>query len=227
MSLTPKSDGFLIGLITGILFAVLVLFMTSCGYQEWDESDCFNGCGEDSNERDGEAAGNSRHAVGIPGPAGPIGPAGNTGAEGVPGGVGADGPRGVTGETGVAGAEGARGPTGIDGAAGAVGPAGPNGVNGTNGVNGIDGATGSPGPSGAAGSNAPPTDYTIVELIDPCGDGPGYDEVLLQLANGQLMAHYAGGGNLQFLTVIGPGNYSTTDSQACSFTVDSEMEVSW
>lgn len=77
------------------------------------------------------------------------------------------------------------------------------------------------------GDDAPPTPYTVVGLIDPCGDGPGFDEVLLQLADGSLMAHYAGGGNLQFLTVLSPGNFVTTDSQACHFTVAGDMGVSW
>jgi hypothetical protein len=63
-------------------------------------------------------------------------------------------------------------------------------------------------------------------MIDPCGDGPGFDEVILRLGNGGLMAHFAGGGNLQFLTVLPDGNYITSDNQACYFTVASGV-VSW
>lgn len=79
--------------------------------------------------------------------------------------------------------------------------------------------------NGTDGEDAPPTAYTVTDMYDPCGDGPGFDEVLLHLANGEWMAHYAGGGNLQFLTVLGPGNYVTTDSQSCHFTIDSEGSI--
>lgn len=81
--------------------------------------------------------------------------------------------------------------------------------------------------NGTDGQDAPPTAYSVVELIDPCGDEPNaFDEVLLRLANGQLMAHYSSDG-LQFLTLLSPGNYVTTDSQKCHFTIDSDMNVSW
>lgn len=64
----------------------------------------------------------------------------------------------------------------------------------------------------------------IVEYIDPCGDGPGFDEVILRMGDGTLLAHYSSGGR-EFLTIITPGNYVTTDQQACSFTVTAEGEV--
>lgn len=79
---------------------------------------------------------------------------------------------------------------------------------------------------GTDGQDAPPTPYTVTELVDPCGDGPGYDEVLMRLANGQLVAHFASGA-LQFLTMIGPGSYATTDQQACQFTVQPDGSVTW
>ena len=80
---------------------------------------------------------------------------------------------------------------------------------------------------GADGADAPPTAYSVTELIDPCGDSPGkYDEVLLRLANGTLLAHYADGAK-QFLAVIGPGTYVTTDYQSCVFTVSPANSVSW
>jgi len=60
--------------------------------------------------------------------------------------------------------------------------------------------------------------YAVVDIIDPCGDSPGFDEVLLRLANGQLLAHFASG-SLQFLTLVPDGSYVTTDSQQCHFTV--------
>lgn len=93
-------------------------------------------------------------------------------------------------------------------------------------LNGSSGQQGEMGPPGSDGVDSPPTDYTVVELIDPCGNSSGFDEVLLRLANGMLMAHYSSG-NLQFLTVVGPGSYRTTDASACNFTVNTQLEVSW
>lgn len=61
--------------------------------------------------------------------------------------------------------------------------------------------------------------YDVSEIIDPCGPSfTGYDEVILRLSNNQLLAHYSSGA-LQFFTVLKPGSYVTTDSQACHFTV--------
>jgi hypothetical protein len=96
---------------------------------------------------------------------------------------------------------------------------GVDGADGRDGVDGTDGRDGVDGTDGRDGIDLTPGAYTVTELIDPCGDGPSFDEVLLRLANGQVMAHYAGGGNLQFLTVLAPGSYVTTDQQACRFNV--------
>lgn len=92
-------------------------------------------------------------------------------------------------------------------------------------VNGTDGAQGEQGEAGENGQDLLPGAYTIAEIFDPCSDGPGYDEVLLVLQNGQILAHYSGGGNLQFLSLIGPGNYRTTDQQSCNFTVTTAGEI--
>lgn len=71
----------------------------------------------------------------------------------------------------------------------------------------------------------------IVELIDPCGDNPNqFDEVLLRTTSGQILTYFESG-NRRFLAVLVPGNYVTTDSQACHFSVteDSEgnLNVTW
>lgn len=79
-------------------------------------------------------------------------------------------------------------------------------------LNGIDGAQ---GPQGAPGVTSP---YNIVGVIDPCGDGPGFDEILLQMQNGQLVAYFETGGN-RFLSLLSNGNYRTTDQQSCNFSV--------
>lgn len=80
--------------------------------------------------------------------------------------------------------------------------------------------------NGEDGNDAPPTPYSITEIINPCGDAPGFDEILFRTHNNQIIAHFSSGG-LQFLTVLSPGNYRTTDSQSCLFSVNSNMEVTW
>lgn len=64
----------------------------------------------------------------------------------------------------------------------------------------------------------------VTELIDPCGPSAGFDEVLIRLSSGELIAYFENGGK-RFLTVLSPGNYQTTDSQACVFTLDSSFNV--
>jgi hypothetical protein len=68
------------------------------------------------------------------------------------------------------------------------------------------------------------TSMGIVAVIDPCGDGPGFDEVILQLADGTLIAYFESGSR-RHLSILGPGNYQTTDQQQCLFSVDSNLEV--
>lgn len=60
--------------------------------------------------------------------------------------------------------------------------------------------------------------YTqIVDVVDPCGDSAGYDEVLLKLSNGKYLAHFSSG-NLQFLTeLVENVSYRTTDQFPCYF----------
>lgn len=133
---------------------------------------------------------------------------------------------GPTGAPGVPGRDGTNGKDGKDGAS-CTSKRVTNGAT----ITCTDGTTvvildGVNGQDGADGQDAPPTAYSVVELINPCGDGPGFDEVLLRLANGSIIAHYADG-NKQFLATIGPGNYVTTDGQSCHFTIDSSMGVHW
>jgi hypothetical protein len=60
--------------------------------------------------------------------------------------------------------------------------------------------------------------YTqIVKTIDPCGDGPGYDEVVVQTTAGFLV--YFESGSKRFLTVLTDGSYVTTDQQNCNFKI--------
>lgn len=73
-------------------------------------------------------------------------------------------------------------------------------TNGTNGSNGADGLD------------------SIVQIIDPCGDASGHDEILLILSTGEVLAYFESGSN-RFLSVLENGNYRTTDAQQCNFTV--------
>lgn len=76
------------------------------------------------------------------------------------------------------------------------------------------------------GEDAPPTAYTVVDIINPCGDATGHDEVLFRLQNRSLIAHYASG-SAQFLTVLAPGSFVTTDGTNCHFSVNNAMDVVW
>lgn len=68
------------------------------------------------------------------------------------------------------------------------------------------------------------TQDSVVEYIDPCGNGPGYDEVILKTSSGKLIAYFQQGNN-RFLTELSPGNYQTTDQQSCNFTVNNNGEI--
>lgn len=63
------------------------------------------------------------------------------------------------------------------------------------------------------------TGSQITEVIDPCGDGPNFDEVLLRLSNGDIVAYFKESGSREFLTVLQDGNYRTTDMQRCRFEI--------
>lgn len=65
---------------------------------------------------------------------------------------------------------------------------------------------------------------TILSLINPCGDGPGFDEVILKLSSGQYLAYFEHGNN-RFLSVIQNGSYETTDAQKCRFTIDNSGKL--
>lgn len=68
------------------------------------------------------------------------------------------------------------------------------------------------------------SEQRIVAVLDPCLDSPGYDEVLLRTSNNQLIAYFEQGGN-RFLTIVGPGSYTTTDSSSCAFSVNASNQL--
>lgn len=139
---------------------------------------------------------------------------------------------------------------GKDSTVGPQGEKGNNGVPGQQGVPGSQGPIGSQGERGEPGQACTVTRITggiqincgadtasiydgvtpvaastaIVEIIDPCGQQATYDEVLLRLKDGSLMAHYSDD-NKQFLTRLGPGSYVTTDGTSCKFTVGSDYSI--
>lgn len=92
---------------------------------------------------------------------------------------------------------------------------GADGLDGADGIDGIDGLDGAP-------AELPPT--SIVEVIDLCGNASNFGEVLLRLANGQLLAHYSQG-NKQHFVLVEPNSYVSTDGFSCFFTVDADLTV--
>jgi len=59
----------------------------------------------------------------------------------------------------------------------------------------------------------------VVALIDPCGPSGGFDEIIIELSNGDLVAYFRQNGSRQFLTILSDGQYRTTDAQRCRFEV--------
>lgn len=96
--------------------------------------------------------------------------------------------------------------------------------------NGSDGAQGSPGTPGTTSI----TTFSAVNVIQPCGaNSSPYKEVLLCLADGQILGSFsdnANGQNTRF-AFIPAGSYDDTDSSGCNFNVSSDGDggsiVSW
>lgn len=77
-------------------------------------------------------------------------------------------------------------------------------IKGEDGQNGIDGRDGKDGES------------SIINIVDPCGDGPGPDEVLLVMQDGSVLVWYQ---NIGFSILLEDAIYRTTDQQACEFKI--------
>src|ERR1700730_1243759 len=102
------------------------------------------------------------------------------------------------------------------------GTQGPQGIQGPLGFTGSNGTTGPQGIQGVPGQNAPDSQYSISQLVYPCGiDSSAYKEVLLVLANGDVLATFSLTINGQDtrLTIIPDGTYEDSDESGCVFTI--------
>lgn len=177
--------------------------------------------------KNGDTVGQYTIPKGNPGEQGPKGDTGSTGAPGVAG------PKGDSGVTYVpevheAGADicpdASESPTGVFGKVITLTP-----TDGSSGL-AVTICNGSEGKDGADGQDAPPTPFMPTELVDPCGDSPtAYDEVLIRMANGILLATVSDNANGQNtrLSRVMPGTWMTTDGDQCIFTVNANNQITY
>lgn len=194
-------------MIIKLIYALLFIGVLTCAAPEQDTDTRTEACSTTTTNAGvylqcpgGDMVYIPNGTIGPEGPSGPVGPKGDSGPEGPVGPIGPEGPKGDNG------------PEGLPGAAGKDGAAGPQGLPGAK------GDTGEKGDTGAAGQNA------VVQVFDPCGDAPGFDEVILKLADGTLISYFESGSN-KFLTVLKPGTYRTTDGSGCTFTIKNDGTI--
>jgi hypothetical protein len=94
--------------------------------------------------------------------------------------------------------------------------------------NGPDGA------NGHDGVNAPLPRFSAVQAVQACGDSVAYKEVLLRLANGQVLGSFSDkpNGKMTRLAFLLDGTYMSTDNSGCVFTLStasdgSSRSISW
>lgn len=145
-----------------------------------------------------------------------------------------DGRMGATGLTGAAGLNGTNGSDGMNGSSCSVSSVVPDILVAPNGgarVTCTDGTdalllNGSPG---ADGNDAPPTPYSVVQVVKPCPTiGGSFPEVLLVMQDRSILASVSENGNAQRtrLALVSQGSYVTTDNRNCNFTVGAST-ISW
>lgn len=73
------------------------------------------------------------------------------------------------------------------------------------------------------GADAPVVQFDVIEYIDPCGPQGSYDEVLLRLHNGTVLALFTSNMNGDYprLALIPDGTFTTSDGTSCTFTLSS------
>lgn len=70
------------------------------------------------------------------------------------------------------------------------------------------------------------SNHNVTKLIDPCGNGVGYDEIFLRTTTGKIIASFsdnASGLNTRFSELTAGGPYSTTDGTGCTFSVVTDL----
>jgi hypothetical protein len=84
------------------------------------------------------------------------------------------------------------------------------------------------------GVNAPLPRFSTVQAIQACGDSMAYREVLLRLANGQVLGSFSDNpnGKMTRLAFLPDGTYINTDNSGCVFTLStssdgSSRSISW
>lgn len=61
--------------------------------------------------------------------------------------------------------------------------------------------------------------FQVLEIVDPCGDGKGEDEVLVKLENGAFISHFKSEYK-SFTTLKAEVVYETVDNQKCKFKIE-------
>ncbi len=104
-----------------------------------------------------------------------------------------------------------------------------NGLDGQDGANGEDGQDGAKGEDGQDGAKGRDGLDAVLEVIDPCGSETtqGFDEVLLVLSSGDILAHLSDGDNQHFVVVQRNRKYITSDGTQCSFEVTADGEIKY
>lgn len=155
---------------------------------------------------------------------------GRTGATGLTGAVGLNGTNGTNGTNGSNGSNGLDGADGSSCSVSSIVPTplvAPNGGARITCTDGTDALllNGSPGTNG---TNAPPTPYSVVQVVKPCPTiGGSFPEVLLVMQDRSILASAsANNGKDTRLALLTPGTYSTTDGRSCTFTVGAST-ISW
>jgi hypothetical protein len=136
---------------------------------------------------------------------------------------------GRDGDDGSDGQDGQDGDDGSDGQDGQDGSDGQNGEDGDDGSDGQDGQDGSDGQNGQDGADGQDGLDFVQRVIDPCGQQStqGFDEVLLVLQSGDILAHFDNGDD-QFLTILKrKQSYVTSDGTGCHFSVTKDGEVEY
>ena len=87
-------------------------------------------------------------------------------------------------------------------------------------------ANGEQGENGENGENGLNSSFFIIEIIDPCGNESGNDEILFRTNTEQILA-IGHRGARDFFTLLLPGEYRTEDGTKCYFTVNADYSVSW